>query len=59
MSLWSFPDTRILLELCYNSPNVRKANEGPMGCLRAAQRGIYLYRGSSQRGRKLRRNAKN
>jgi len=35
-----FPDARILLELCYKSPHVRKAHEGPMGCVRAPQWGI-------------------
>src|SRR5258708_27812650 len=35
-------EARILLELCYNSPNVRKATEGPMGRVREPQRGIYL-----------------
>ena len=30
------------VSLCYNSPDVRKGNEGSLGCLRAPRRGIYL-----------------
>lgn len=36
--LWTHADGQ---ELCYNSTDVRKATERPMGCVRAAQQRIY------------------
>ncbi len=54
-------DARIILELFYNSGHVRKANEGPLGCVRAAQGRIYFSVEAlleiASRGRECRLNA--